>query len=521
MKFAPEIEPVFVLASLAVTFLCWPHPVHAQADPGATRATQTTVKETPVTDEPPEYRFEFGLDGGGHFFNKKSGLGRNTGDPSDLSPATAVAFGGHLALNFNRWVSIEGEALGIPTHTRNAATRIWAFAYRGNLVIHLIGSGPVRPFLSLGYGAISTVVNDTKIVPADTDGMLQAGVGLKVAMGDHVGLRLEGRILAPPAFLGKSIPVGNEIGYDGPDFEAIGSLFVNFGEIEKVRQTIIQREVVMMQPAPPADPDGDGIVGKSDKCPELAEDKDGFEDDDGCPDPDNDKDGIPDVQDKCPLQPETVNGIDDEDGCPEVDTDGDGILGSRDLCPNEPETKNGYKDDDGCPDEVPAAVKRFTGVIEGVNFKTAQATLLPGSYGILDRAVAVLKEFQDVRLEISGHTDSRGNSDYNRDLSQKRADSVKMYFIANGIDADRLTSIGYGMDRPIADNTSESGRSKNRRTEFRLLTSAAGDHSAGKAVKEETEERPAPRGDSGPPPPDSAPVAPPPVPQSPTGPARP
>ena len=248
----------------------------------------------------------------------------------------------------------------------------------------------------------------------------------------------------------------------------------------------------MMPPAPNPDPDGDGIAGAADKCPNVAEDKDGFEDDDGCPDPDNDKDGIPDAQDKCPNQPETVNGIDDEDGCPEVDTDGDGILGSRDKCPDEPETVNGYKDEDGCPDEVPNAIKKFTGVIEGINFKTAQATILPGSYAILDRAVAVLKEYSDIRLEIAGHTDSVGKADYNRDLSQRRADSVKMYFIANGIDASRLTTIGYGLDRPIADNKTEAGRAKNRRTEFRLLMGDEG--------------RP-PRGDSGPPP--SGPVLPP------------
>ena len=84
--------------------------------------------------------------------------------------------------------------------------------------------------------------------------------------------------------------------------------------------------------------------------------------------------------------------------------------------------------------------------------------------------MAVLKEYPDVRLEISGHTDSRGKPDYNRDLSQQRADSVKNYFIANGIDAGRLTSIGYGMDRPIADNKTNAGRAKNRRTEFRLIS---------------------------------------------------
>ncbi len=65
------------------------------------------------------------------------------------------------------------------------------------------------------------------------------------------------------------------------------------------------------------DADGDGIADDADDCPEMAEDFDGFEDDDGCPDEDNDSDGIPDTEDQCPNQPETMNGIKDDDGCPD------------------------------------------------------------------------------------------------------------------------------------------------------------------------------------------------------------
>jgi outer membrane protein OmpA-like peptidoglycan-associated protein len=106
---------------------------------------------------------------------------------------------------------------------------------------------------------------------------------------------------------------------------------------------------------PDPDNDNDGIPDAADKCPNAAEDKDGFQDDDGCPDPDNDKDGIPDAADKCPNQPETKNGYKDDDGCPdknlhEIDTDGDGVMDDVDKCPNEPEDKDGFEDDDGCPD---------------------------------------------------------------------------------------------------------------------------------------------------------------------------
>jgi OmpA-OmpF porin, OOP family len=101
------------------------------------------------------------------------------------------------------------------------------------------------------------------------------------------------------------------------------------------------------------DRDGDGIKDDVDKCPDEPEDKDGFEDADGCPDPDNDRDGIPDKEDKCPNIPENFNGFQDADGCPDGaknDRDGDGILDDVDKCPDEPEDFDGFEDADGCPD---------------------------------------------------------------------------------------------------------------------------------------------------------------------------
>ncbi len=131
------------------------------------------------------------------------------------------------------------------------------------------------------------------------------------------------------------------------------------------------------------DADGDGIEDDVDKCKELPEDKDGFQDDDGCPDADNDDDGVPDADDKCVNVPEDEDGFEDEDGCPDLDNDRDGIPDAEDACPNEPgarsadpkrsgcalhdrdsdgiddqldkcpelpEDKDGFEDEDGCPD---------------------------------------------------------------------------------------------------------------------------------------------------------------------------
>ncbi len=100
------------------------------------------------------------------------------------------------------------------------------------------------------------------------------------------------------------------------------------------------------------DRDDDGIDDALDQCPTDKEDRDGYEDADGCPDPDNDLDTVPDAQDKCPDQAEDQDNFEDRDGCPDPDNDKDGIPDTADQCPNEPETKNGFKDDDGCPDEA-------------------------------------------------------------------------------------------------------------------------------------------------------------------------
>ncbi|MBD3242735.1 MAG: DUF1565 domain-containing protein [Chitinivibrionales bacterium] len=101
------------------------------------------------------------------------------------------------------------------------------------------------------------------------------------------------------------------------------------------------------------DKDRDGVPDDVDQCAGMAEDKDGFQDDDGCPDFDNDGDGFYDRQERCDNEPEDVDGFEDLDGCPDPDNDHDGIPDTDDRCPDQAETVNGYKDDDGCPDEKP------------------------------------------------------------------------------------------------------------------------------------------------------------------------
>jgi OOP family OmpA-OmpF porin len=413
--------------------------------------------------------FEIGVFGGVHFYNKKSSLGRYSDSPTGISPDTGGAFGLRLAFNLNEWVGAEAEGLISPTRTRDDQTRVVVLGYRAQVIATFIHTGYVRPFALVGFGGLSSYPGNTDVVPRDTDDFFHFGVGAKVPINDMFGLRIDGRIMAPPAFASSIAKSGTETHYDGPDWEVLLSAYAGFGASPPPPPPPAPKPAPVVDP----DPDHDGIVGAADKCPNEPEDFDGFQDDDGCPDLDNDGDGIPDKLDKCPNEPEDKDGFQDEDGCPDPDNDGDGIPDVSDKCPNQPETVNGYQDEDGCPDEVPAAVKKFTGIIQGINFKTKSAEILKGSHVVLDKAVQVLVDYPDVKLEISGHTDNVGKAEFNMELSQKRAESVKNYFVSKGISADRLIAVGYGMDKPITSNKTAADKAKNRRTEFKLVSGSS------------------------------------------------
>ena len=212
---------------------------------------------------------------------------------------------------------------------------------------------------------------------------------------------------------------------------------------------------------PDLDNDGDGIPDVRDGCPNDAEDRDGWRDDDGCPDPDNDGDGVIDRQDRCPDQAEDLDGFQDQDGCPDPDDDGDGVLDAADRCPQTPAgVRVGA---DGCPE---AAELKDSMTLKGVLFRSGSAELEPVSATALDQVAASLLAWPQVRVEVQGHTDDQGDAGANRDLSRRRAEAVRQYLVRAGVAADRLTAVGYGEDLPIADNTTGSGRAANRRVEL-------------------------------------------------------
>ncbi|HEY8076932.1 MAG TPA: OmpA family protein [Labilithrix sp.] len=218
-----------------------------------------------------------------------------------------------------------------------------------------------------------------------------------------------------------------------------------------------------------SDRDHDGIPDDIDACPDDQEDNQGNDPHDGCPmPPDRDGDGIPDQYDKCPDQPEDKDGIDDGDGCPEDDADQDGIPDTVDACPKEPGKANPDPKKNGCPTfyKVEGNVVR---ILQQVHFAFGSATILPESFPMLQEITNLLKANPGIKkMSIEGHTDNRGNADFNKTLSQQRADSVMSWLVQHGVETGRLEAHGYGMEKPIEDNATDEGRAKNRRVEFKI-----------------------------------------------------
>jgi outer membrane protein OmpA-like peptidoglycan-associated protein len=204
------------------------------------------------------------------------------------------------------------------------------------------------------------------------------------------------------------------------------------------------------------DTDGDGVSDNNDDCPTVA----GLAALNGCPDADND--GVADGSDDCPNDA----GPAANKGCPWPDTDGDGVLDKDDKCPSEA----GTVANNGCPEVLPTAevMEELNSYARTILFNSGKSSFKSETDAVLQAMTAIFKEYPKANFSIEGHTDSDGAKSSNQLLSERRASAVRDYLIANGIDADRLTSKGFGEDYPIDSNKTRAGKANNRRVEVKL-----------------------------------------------------
>ena len=342
---------------------------------------------------------------------------------------------------------------------------IWAWMIPGKFQAHVEGSVATR---------VASPFEEVEETPLEILG------GLRFFPADWIHLNLGGGM-------------GLTRGYATPDFRVLGGVVFTSA-----------KKKPLPEPAAPVDSDGDGLLDPDDECPNEPEDKDGFEDENGCPDPDNDGDGVLDVDDKCIMDPEDKDNFEDEDGCAEPDNDLDGILDVSDMCPNDPEDKDTFEDADGCPDPdndgdtildvddkcpmepetvngkddedgCPDSKAKIEGkkiiILEKIYFNYNKTTIMKKSFEVLDDVVEVMKNYPQIELiEVEGHTDTRGKAKYNKRLSAGRAKAVAQYLTQHGVDKSRVQSVGKGEEEPlVSPEQTEEDFEKNRRVEFEIL----------------------------------------------------
>lgn len=266
------------------------------------------------------------------------------------------------------------------------------------------------------------------------------------------------------------------------------------------------------------DRDEDGVIDRRDACPQtplgVTVDARGCE-------PDSDRDGVPDRHDQCPGTPPgtPVNDV----GCPvfvDGDGDGDGVPDSRDMCPTTPrgvavdargcardsdndgvhdgldrcpDTPRGVEVDahgcgrdsdgdsvpdyrDACPDtprglavdEFGCSLEQALNRLGAVHFDSDKATLRPDAEAVLREAARMIRAHPGTPVMIEGHTDDRNSDSYNLALSQRRAQAVVDFLVAEGVERIRLRALGRGETSPTSDNASPDGRFANRRVEFHV-----------------------------------------------------
>ena len=281
-------------------------------------------------------------------------------------------------------------------------------------------------YLRHDYSALGTNINPRRI-KADHF-TVASGLGANIWLTENFGFGVQGDYVATPS---EKTRLANF-------WQASASLNFRFGNNDKDKDGILDKDdecpevygLAQFNGCP--DTDGDGIADKEDKCPEVA----GPAENGGCPWGDADNDGVLDNVDKCPE----VAGPVENGGCPWPDTDGDGILDKDDKCPN----VAGLRELDGCPKTPEIYAQDTTAVLKDIFFDFNRATINAQSNAKLDEAAKVIKASNGATFVIVGHTDIKGNENYNLKLSKERAAAVVKALEERGVSVNQLKSTGVG-----------------------------------------------------------------------------
>ncbi|MBT8492021.1 MAG: OmpA family protein [Deltaproteobacteria bacterium] len=362
---------------------------------------------------------------GFRLFNDDSALGDRP--PGGTAISNSAVLGIRAEYGLTRWLAVEGEVPATVTDSRDGLANLLVLDPRMHMRASIPGlaGGRVKPLMVLGLGVPIVLSDNQTGLESDVTGSWYSGVGVAFEpKPDSLAVRFDARL---DVLAARGDPLLT------PEFQFLVTVY----RAEPDRWTRRQARLDELErgPAPPADRDADGVPDDQDKCPDRPEDKDRFEDNDGCPDIDNDRDLVLDVADKCPKERESLNG---------------------------------FKDQDGCSDVLPQDLIDLEGVV-GIQFASGTAKMVGTSFKILRDTAKVLAKYPSVRLEVGGHTDNVGDEGDNQLLSQDRAQAVVGFLVSQGIDNLRLRAVGYGPFNPIADNDTPAGRQKNRRVEFQVI----------------------------------------------------
>jgi outer membrane protein OmpA-like peptidoglycan-associated protein len=376
---------------------------------------------------------------GPRVYSTDSQLGYISSAPFHPMLENGITFGLRVARKFYfPWLYPEFELALAPASTTPTGTEsisVFWMDPRVHLRFELMPGRRIQPFVVVGGGSPIALSSARKTFNSGITGDGYLGGGVRFDMQKGFTLRVDARVALLPGVeriiapeidigLGIELAIGGKRGADG---------------------TVVRR------------------------------------DDDGAPD--RDADGIPDAKDGCPDRAEDEDGFEDTDGCPDIDNDLDRVLDIADKCPTVAETYNGFQDDDGCPDALPPEVDALRGTIEGLIYAEGETMVRDAAKRSLDKIAKVMTTNPSIRVVLIGHTDDREAKQFattiegqpppdlaalSADLSRGRAEAVAIALSQLAIAKNRIDVEGHGAEEPVAENDKPRGRLANRRVEIKL-----------------------------------------------------